>query len=133
MGEEQMSRRSGWLELAACGGRLDLDWIEPTLAEARLCRAICAGCPVRSQCAEEAILSGEPWGIWGGLDPDQRAALAALIGISGPRMLPAHGTNSRYAKHGCRCLICRAAHTEYEYRRRRRLPAPATAREQAAA
>jgi len=98
-----------------------VDWIEPTAAEAVVCREICSGCPVRTICAEVALVAGEPWGIWGGLDPVERAEVALARGVPVPRVLPAHGTNVRYAKHGCRCAVCRSAHTEHERRRRERL------------
>ena len=31
-------------------------------------RAVCAGCPVRRRCYEQARANGERWGIWGGVD-----------------------------------------------------------------
>jgi WhiB family transcriptional regulator, redox-sensing transcriptional regulator len=31
-------------------------------------RAVCAGCPVRRRCFEQAVANGERWGIWGGVD-----------------------------------------------------------------
>lgn len=68
-----------------------------------------------------ALASAEPWGIWGGLNAAERAELASSGGAVMPRVQPAHGTNPRYAKHGCRCSGCRSAHTEYERGRRRRL------------
>ena len=35
-------------------------------------RAICTGCPIRRRCYEAADARGEPWGIWGGVDFDER-------------------------------------------------------------
>lgn len=87
-----------------------------------MCRAICGGCAVRVECAEAAVSLGEPWGIWGGLDTAERAAVAAAQDIPAPRALPVHGTNARYAKHGCRCTACRHAHAIYERGRRQRSP-----------
>src|SRR5437763_17171559 len=92
-----------WRIRAACKGRLDLDFIDPTPAEAEHCRALCAACPVLERCRAEALATGEPWGIWGGLTADGRAAVAEQTGQPEPAVLPAHGTNTRYAKHGCRC------------------------------
>lgn len=111
--------RAVWARHAACRGRLDLDWIDPSPAQTDQCRAVCAGCPVRASCRMFALGNGEPWGIWGGLDPDERAVLARVGGYPSPHALPPHGTNSRYAKHGCRCHPCRYAHTAYESTRRR--------------
>jgi WhiB family transcriptional regulator, redox-sensing transcriptional regulator len=33
---------------------------------------ICAGCPVRQQCLDFAMRSGEKEGIWGGTTPEER-------------------------------------------------------------
>jgi hypothetical protein len=116
-----------WRTRAACRGRVDLDFIDPpTPAEAGECRALCAGCPVREQCLAEALLAGEAWGIWGGLDADEREPLAEQQGHPAPAVKPAHGTNPRYAKHGCRCDACRQAHTAYERARREARRARAT-------
>ena len=30
-------------------------------------KAVCAACPVRSQCAAHALAAREPYGVWGGL------------------------------------------------------------------
>jgi hypothetical protein len=45
-------------------------------------RQVCARCPVRIHCLEYAIAKDE-WGIWGGLDRDQRRALRDVIGEQG--------------------------------------------------
>lgn len=108
-----------WRTRAACRSRVDLDFVEP--AEQRAdCLALCAGCPVAEQCLAEALDTGEAWGIWGGLDAEQRERLAEETGHPAPVIKPAHGTNSRYAKHGCRCDLCREAHTAYDRQRRAR-------------
>lgn len=109
-----------WVHAAECYDRRDLNWIEPSPAEEAICRALCARCPVRIDCLEAAMAWGEAWGIWGGTDPAHRHQLAADRGVAAPRVLPPHGTNPRYAKHGCRCDACRSAHTVYERERRLR-------------
>jgi WhiB family redox-sensing transcriptional regulator len=43
-------------------------WDEP--------RAICQACPVRNECLERAMRVGEDHGMFGGLIPEQRRALA---------------------------------------------------------
>lgn len=35
-------------------------------------RNACADCPLRSDCLEWALENDERWGIWGGLDPEER-------------------------------------------------------------
>ena len=118
------SNRGPWWQRAACRGRLDLEWIEPTTRGTALCRALCAVCPVRGDCLHKALVTGEAWGIWGGLTPDERAEIAARTGYPMPEVRPAHGTNPRYAKHGCRCALCRQAHTIYERNRREHFQPP---------
>jgi hypothetical protein len=107
-----------WRTQARCATRPDLDWIDPKPDQVDYCRAICAVCPVRTYCQTEALITGEPWGIWGGLDTDERELIAERDGYPLPSIKPSHGTNSRYAKHGCRCQACRNAHNEYDRRRR---------------
>ena len=34
--------------------------------------AVCAACPVRVQCADYALRSREPYGVWGGLTEEDR-------------------------------------------------------------
>lgn len=40
-------------------------------------KAICAGCSVLEQCRDYALRSRQPFGVWGGLDEDQRRAIWA--------------------------------------------------------
>ncbi|WP_439662871.1 WhiB family transcriptional regulator [Lentzea sp. HUAS TT2] len=114
-----LPRLPEWQTRAACKGRVDLDFIEPkSPAEDTECRTLCASCPVREQCLATAFATGEAWGLWGGLDAEERLRIAERDGHELPAVLPAHGTNPRYAKHGCRCDLCRKAHTDYERGRR---------------
>ena len=38
--------------------------------------AVCATCPVRAQCLEQALRDGERDGIWGGATPEERRRIA---------------------------------------------------------
>lgn len=38
-------------------------------------KAICAECPVLMQCREQALAIREPYGVWGGLSEEDRAAI----------------------------------------------------------
>lgn len=116
-----------WRTQAHCANRPDLDWIDPTPDQVDHCRTICAACPVRTHCRTEALATGEPWGIWGGLDTDERELIAERDGHPLPSIKPSHGTNSRYVKDGCRCPACRNAHTVYDRGRRARRKALAAA------
>jgi WhiB family transcriptional regulator, redox-sensing transcriptional regulator len=42
-------------------------------------RQICADCPVRGQCLAYAVAADEPFGIWGGLDTQERRTLRRLL------------------------------------------------------
>ncbi len=42
-------------------------------------KAVCATCPVIRQCAEAAIKSREPYGVWGGLSEDERQNIYAQL------------------------------------------------------
>jgi WhiB family redox-sensing transcriptional regulator len=41
----------------------------------RQAKAVCAGCPVRSECLEASIEFGDKHGVWGGLSEKQRRGL----------------------------------------------------------
>jgi transcription factor WhiB len=105
-----------WRRAAACHLRPDLDWHSEQPDEMNMCRTVCATCPVAGECLQVAEASCDPWGIWGGLDSHQREQ---VLGYE-PIILPSHATNSRYAKHRCRCALCRKAHAVYEHGRRQR-------------
>jgi WhiB family redox-sensing transcriptional regulator len=47
---------------------------ERSMRESRA-RALCARCPVKAECLDSALDSGEPHGIWGGLNELQRRRL----------------------------------------------------------
>jgi len=38
-------------------------------------KAVCATCPVLQECRTHALLSREPYGVWGGLSEHEREAL----------------------------------------------------------
>lgn len=37
-----------------------------TPTDVELAKALCVGCPVRTQCLSGALERREPWGVWGG-------------------------------------------------------------------
>mgnify|MGYP006334725457 FL=1 len=39
-------------------------------------KAICAACPVLQACRDHALAVREPYGVWGGMSEDERAALS---------------------------------------------------------
>ncbi|MEU0181491.1 WhiB family transcriptional regulator [Streptomyces sp. NPDC006207] len=40
-------------------------------------KRLCGLCSCRLSCLDRALEAGDPWGIWGGLDPDERRALSS--------------------------------------------------------
>ena len=46
-------------------------------------KAVCSSCPVRARCLAYAIDHQEPYGVWGGLNPDERRALTTAPAITG--------------------------------------------------
>lgn len=127
-----------WRDEAACKG------MDPSLFFAekgsyapvavREAKKVCAGCPVRQSCAEDAIDNGYRFGVWGGLTPKERRAFGrarrrtpglklpdAPQFIGDPRQnvhkrvkRAKHGTRSKYVA-GCRCDPCRDAERAYWY------------------
>ncbi len=45
------------------------------LAREHRAKQICEACPVRQRCLEHAVDTDERYGIWGGLDQDERRSL----------------------------------------------------------
>jgi WhiB family redox-sensing transcriptional regulator len=67
----------------------------------RAAKAICAGCPVKAECADYAIRAREPYGVWGGLTEEEREALYARIPAStGPRVSHASDLTSKPTPFG---------------------------------
>lgn len=69
-----------WTERAACRG-LDPDLFYPVgttgpaLEQVAAAKAICARCPVRDDCLDWALRTGEAHGVWGGTTPEERRYL----------------------------------------------------------
>ena len=64
-----------WTAAALCA-QVDPEMFYPEKGTpAAPARMICAACPVRAQCLDDALARGEPWGIWGGMTERERRAL----------------------------------------------------------
>jgi WhiB family redox-sensing transcriptional regulator len=75
-----------WQQAGACrDGAAAADFYPPMhterkherLARERRAKSVCAACPVQVQCLEHAIAVDERYGIWGGLNHDERRLLRA--------------------------------------------------------
>jgi WhiB family redox-sensing transcriptional regulator len=82
-----MAQRSEelWQAKAACRGPHSGMFFPPSHFERKdekdereaRAKAICATCPVIKECREQSLKVREPYGVWGGLSEDERAAILA--------------------------------------------------------
>lgn len=59
-----------WLEHAACAGRDPRAFFANgchSREQVKAAKQVCAACPVREECAQWAISTGEKNGVWGGM------------------------------------------------------------------
>ncbi|MEU6293027.1 WhiB family redox-sensing transcriptional regulator [Streptomyces sp. KhCrAH-43] len=68
------SARAYWHEDAACRGA-DPDELFADSTRQNRAKAICTGCPVRTECLVEALDNRVEWGVWGGMTERERRAL----------------------------------------------------------
>jgi WhiB family redox-sensing transcriptional regulator len=64
------AERRPWKLDAACQDIDPETWYDP--AQTVEAKKVCAGCPVLDNCLTFALDTREPWGVWGGLDEDER-------------------------------------------------------------
>jgi WhiB family redox-sensing transcriptional regulator len=65
-------KKGAWTAQAACRGTDTEIFYPVTPDEEAEALSICATCPVRAQCLDDAIRNREIYGIWGGTTPEQR-------------------------------------------------------------
>jgi WhiB family redox-sensing transcriptional regulator len=66
---------AGWQDRGLCA-QTDPEAFFPDKGEStRLAKLVCARCPVRPECLEYALESGERFGVWGGLSERERRQL----------------------------------------------------------
>lgn len=107
----------------ACAGAPDPDlWFRSGSEDEA--KAVCATCPVRPECLQDALDRKETSGIWGGLDPSERELLVdygktLTCGHCG-RIKPVaeFGSDGKGGRRGD-CLECSAA-AKREQRKRRK-------------
>src|SRR6478752_1106664 len=64
-----------WADLGRCATADPELFFPPPGTDSTIARAICRTCPVRRQCLEYAIVTGQRHGIWGGMTESQRRRL----------------------------------------------------------
>ena len=99
-----------WQQNGACRTGDGTDFYPPMhterkherLARERRAKSVCAGCPVRHECLEHAIAVDERYGIWGGLNQDERRLLRASPDGSSTRRISAvtHASGSSRRQAG---------------------------------
>lgn len=62
-----------WVLQAKCRGMEDAMF--PEGADQKRVRAVCQGCPVRTECLAEALDNRIEWGVWGGMTERERRQL----------------------------------------------------------
>lgn len=72
---------TGWGDLAACRGEdselfFPISEVGPGARQAAKAKAVCARCPVRSECLAYALDNGLDYGVFGGTTADERRRLA---------------------------------------------------------
>ncbi|MFI9610484.1 WhiB family transcriptional regulator [Streptomyces sp. NPDC052023] len=61
-------------------------------------RAVCAACPVRTQCARFAVACGQRYGVWGGLTEADRRSLAPTDPVGRPVARTPGGSGERSSR-----------------------------------
>jgi WhiB family redox-sensing transcriptional regulator len=68
------SSRAQWSKDAACRS-VDPDELFAGSAGQNRAKAVCTGCPVRTECLADALDNRVEWGVWGGMSERERRAL----------------------------------------------------------
>ncbi|MCF3119002.1 WhiB family transcriptional regulator [Streptomyces arenae] len=69
-----------WLRRAACRNAdpelfFPVGAQGPALRDVRAAKRICASCPVRRECLDWALTTGQTSGVWGGTSEEERVTL----------------------------------------------------------
>ncbi|HET7482014.1 MAG TPA: WhiB family transcriptional regulator [Actinomycetota bacterium] len=72
-----MASNEDWQESGACRDVPVHLFFPPAEHEGDEAKAICAACEVRQTCLEFALAADERFGVWGGLNPQERRSLLA--------------------------------------------------------
>jgi hypothetical protein len=107
--------RPDWMVDAACRG-LDVNLFFPAQGgPTREIRAVCDGCPVRVECRDYAVASGEGDGFWGGLSGNERQPLiVAAPPVVHPIQHGPHSCKTHVARGELPCWVCLDARHRYD-------------------
>lgn len=74
----EMRAAMSWRDEAACSG-MDVNIFYPEqgagMPQTKRAKAICARCPVRIECLNDALARNERYGVWGGMSERERRRL----------------------------------------------------------
>lgn len=79
--ERALCGTAGYLEVASMAAVRVAEAFFPHPSEYELiaaAKAVCARCPVRAECLDEAMSAGMTDGIWGGMTPEERRLLSQV-------------------------------------------------------
>ncbi|MFJ4473296.1 WhiB family transcriptional regulator [Streptomyces sp. NPDC089424] len=97
-----------WQTRAACSTiDADLFWPDPDTPQDRIdaAKQVCASCPVKQACLEDAVRRGERNAICGGLTGAERRQLVNLDGSGRKRQLGKTSARQLAVKHGAHLLV----------------------------
>jgi WhiB family transcriptional regulator, redox-sensing transcriptional regulator len=80
--EDMIRQPEAWKAQAACRGKDPALWYPDQHNHAKEAKAVCASCPVRTECLNYALAAGDDFGIWGGLGEHARRGLTPTEGIA---------------------------------------------------
>ena len=97
-------------------------YIEKGGQRATAAKAVCARCPVQTECLDHALTEDERFGVWGGMSGLERQRERRRRGMTAVYQPAKCGTYSGYRRHDraseTPCEPCRSARNQYEALRR---------------
>lgn len=95
-----MTWNADWARRAACHAGADPDQLFVPGAAQHNAKAVCMGCPVRTECLAEALDEQIEWGVWGGMtERERRAILRRRPTVTSWRQL-LEAARDEYERHG---------------------------------
>jgi WhiB family transcriptional regulator, redox-sensing transcriptional regulator len=86
--DDAQSAAGAWRKRAACWNAPPWLMFDPKRSAQRRALALCQGCPVRQACLDYALFYDEPFGVWGGMTPGERARLKEEMAVKPVRRHP---------------------------------------------
>ncbi|ORB93971.1 Transcriptional regulator WhiB2 [Mycobacterium persicum] len=128
IGMVQALNSAPWASSALCAQSDPELWFDEKGAE-RKAKLVCQSCPVRRECLLLALEQREPFGVWGGKSPEERAAIRRGTPIRWERIKCCHGHDLGEVGLTIRglCKACAAARTKRDVQRRQQLRQPSEA------